>query len=321
MGCSKPAIIRSVVVLPQPDGPSIEKNSPRRMSKSASSTATNAPNRLVTWSISMTTSSGSPVSSLSASPPVSSGPAPGRVLGRAHPCTAGPRLADGTPRCKRRPADSVISTHDCNGIPCAIAVAQHNIVVEARHGRSRSSPMPDRELHRRHVGGRPRRGHRRGPEPGDRRGDRRGARAATPPTSTRRSRRPPAAFDAWGTTTPQGPQRGPAQGRRRDRGQPRRPQAARDAERAASPPRSSSSRSTSRSTTCASSPAAPGSSRARAAGEYLEEHTLVRCAATRSASSGRSRRGTTRSTWRPGSSARRSPPATRSCSSRPSSRR
>ena len=30
-GCSKPAIIRSVVVLPQPDGPSIEKNSPRRI--------------------------------------------------------------------------------------------------------------------------------------------------------------------------------------------------------------------------------------------------------------------------------------------------
>jgi hypothetical protein len=29
VGVSKPAIIRSVVVLPQPDGPSIEKNSPR----------------------------------------------------------------------------------------------------------------------------------------------------------------------------------------------------------------------------------------------------------------------------------------------------
>ena len=69
-GCSKPAIIRSVVVLPQPDGPSIEKNSPRRMSKCASSTATKAPNRLVTWSIEMTTSSGPPLSSVSASPPM-----------------------------------------------------------------------------------------------------------------------------------------------------------------------------------------------------------------------------------------------------------
>ena len=34
MGSSKPAIIRSVVVLPQPEGPSIEKNSPRSMAKS-----------------------------------------------------------------------------------------------------------------------------------------------------------------------------------------------------------------------------------------------------------------------------------------------
>ena len=30
VGRSKPAIMRSVVVLPQPDGPSIVKNSPRR---------------------------------------------------------------------------------------------------------------------------------------------------------------------------------------------------------------------------------------------------------------------------------------------------
>ena len=40
VGCSNPAIIRSVVVLPQPEGPSSEKNSPRPMAKSASSTAT-----------------------------------------------------------------------------------------------------------------------------------------------------------------------------------------------------------------------------------------------------------------------------------------
>jgi hypothetical protein len=31
VGCSKPAIIRSVVVLPEPNGPSIEKNSPSRV--------------------------------------------------------------------------------------------------------------------------------------------------------------------------------------------------------------------------------------------------------------------------------------------------
>ena len=45
------------------------------------------------------------------------------------------------------------------------------------------------------------------------------------------------------------------------------------------------------------------------------------CGATRSASSRRSRRGTTRSTWRRGRSGPRSPRATPSCSSRRSSRR
>ena len=40
VGSSKPAIIRSVVVLPEPDGPSIEKNSPSRTSRSMPSTAT-----------------------------------------------------------------------------------------------------------------------------------------------------------------------------------------------------------------------------------------------------------------------------------------
>ena len=33
VGISKPAIILSIVVLPQPDGPSSEKNSPLRMPK------------------------------------------------------------------------------------------------------------------------------------------------------------------------------------------------------------------------------------------------------------------------------------------------
>ncbi len=40
VGLSKPAIIRNVVVFPQPDGPSSEKNSPEAMVKSASLTAT-----------------------------------------------------------------------------------------------------------------------------------------------------------------------------------------------------------------------------------------------------------------------------------------
>ena len=49
-GDSKPASMRSVVVLPQPEGPSIEKNSPRAMAKCASCTATKAPKRFVTCS-------------------------------------------------------------------------------------------------------------------------------------------------------------------------------------------------------------------------------------------------------------------------------
>ena len=40
VGVSKPAIMRRVVVFPQPDGPSIEKNSPAPIEKSASDTAT-----------------------------------------------------------------------------------------------------------------------------------------------------------------------------------------------------------------------------------------------------------------------------------------
>ena len=40
LGCSKPAMIFSSVVLPHPDGPSSEKNSPRPIEKSARSTAT-----------------------------------------------------------------------------------------------------------------------------------------------------------------------------------------------------------------------------------------------------------------------------------------
>ena len=40
LGLSNPAIMRKVVVFPQPDGPSMEKNSPAAMEKSASATAT-----------------------------------------------------------------------------------------------------------------------------------------------------------------------------------------------------------------------------------------------------------------------------------------
>src|SRR4051794_39084942 len=44
VGSSKPAIIRSTVVLPDPDGPSNEKNSPGAMSRSMPATASTSPN-------------------------------------------------------------------------------------------------------------------------------------------------------------------------------------------------------------------------------------------------------------------------------------
>jgi hypothetical protein len=56
-GASKPAIMRSVVVLPQPDGPRREKNSPSAMASDTSSTARAAPAKtLVTRSSAMAAS-------------------------------------------------------------------------------------------------------------------------------------------------------------------------------------------------------------------------------------------------------------------------
>ena len=51
VGSSKPAIIRSNVVLPQPDGPSKTKNSPDKMSRLTLSTAVTLPKRLETLRI------------------------------------------------------------------------------------------------------------------------------------------------------------------------------------------------------------------------------------------------------------------------------
>ena len=53
VGSSKPAIMRSVVVFPQPEGPSIVKNSPSRIVNETSSTAQKSPNILVTASMTM----------------------------------------------------------------------------------------------------------------------------------------------------------------------------------------------------------------------------------------------------------------------------
>src|SRR3954471_15582177 len=56
VGSSKPPIIRSVVVFPQPDGPSMAKKLPRSISSERSSTATTSSKRFVTFS--MVTSAG-----------------------------------------------------------------------------------------------------------------------------------------------------------------------------------------------------------------------------------------------------------------------
>ena len=156
-------------------------------------------------------------------------------------------------------------------------------------------------------------------EPGDRRG-----RSPRSPSSgaadvDARSPRPPRRSPAWGRTTP-GAQREAARPRRRDRGQPRRAQDARDGTTSASRSRSSTSSSTSPSTTSASSPAPPAPWRPRPPAS-TSRTTPRCCGASRSAWSSASRRGTTRSTWPRGSSARRSPRATPSSSSRPSSPR
>ena len=73
-GRSKPAIMRSVVVLPEPDGPSIVKNSPRAMSRSTPSTAATSPYRFRRPTTRMSMSDGSCVSHATAASDSSTGP-------------------------------------------------------------------------------------------------------------------------------------------------------------------------------------------------------------------------------------------------------
>ena len=58
VGTSNPANIRSRVVLPHPEGPRSEKNSPRPMSRDTLSTARTAPKVLLTSAIEMIGSPG-----------------------------------------------------------------------------------------------------------------------------------------------------------------------------------------------------------------------------------------------------------------------
>src|SRR5438046_10228442 len=75
LGRSSPAIMRSRVVLPHPDGPSNTSSSPSRMDRSTPSTARESPNRLLRSRSSTPTTLGSPPP-----PPPPAPPPPPRFL-------------------------------------------------------------------------------------------------------------------------------------------------------------------------------------------------------------------------------------------------
>ena len=252
-------------------GRASRRTRPRRIPKSASSTATKSPKRLVTWSIAMTTSSQRSASRSAIARLAISG----RVPGACH------RSARHR-RCRRRCDTSrkripyreftILQRNPLRSAPTRGATSWPTNPPRTEG----ASAMADAELHRRRVARRPERRHRRGPEPGDRRGARRGAGERRRRRRRRGRRRGRRVRRRGRATTPRERSRDAAQGRRRDRGRPRR--------------RSSSSR-------CATS-ASPrsiiefemdltvdnwrffaGGARfleGRAAGEYLEEHTSFR---------------------------------------------
>ena len=96
VGCSKPPIIRRVVVLPQPDGPRRQKNSPSRTSRLMWSTAAASPNCLTT-STSRTSTSGTGLRLLR-SPPQRRHDGPQAPAGRG-----GRRIGPHGTRCQERP--------------------------------------------------------------------------------------------------------------------------------------------------------------------------------------------------------------------------
>ena len=176
-----PAIIRRVVVLPEPDGPSIEKNSPSRTSRSMPSTATTSPKRFSTASRRTATGdaaadarvggswSGSPSGTSKAAS--AGGPGPrSAALGCAALCRA-PRSVSRVSG--RRPVRCVIDFAPCS--PCS------------RLGPARASPPPSPWLA---VGRRRLRRRAAVADPADRarRRPRRRARSTSSPRTTRSCR-------------------------------------------------------------------------------------------------------------------------------------
>ncbi len=103
VGSSKPPIMRRVVVLPQPDGPSSEKNSPSRTSRSMWSTATTSPNFLTTSTSRTSTSVVTVASLLLASPEGCADRSPGDGASRGRWRASSARVHRRLPSCSRWP--------------------------------------------------------------------------------------------------------------------------------------------------------------------------------------------------------------------------
>ena len=270
VGCSNPAIIRRVVVLPQPDGPSIEKNSPCWMEKWASSTATKSWKRFVTWSISITAS---------LADVAIVGAWCDRVLGQLSPLAAGHRRLRPPAGVRKIRVESLGFGKRFNRLFTSLQRNRLRIGApwptmrrpDTLPARSNSGT---RELHRRIVRGGARRRHRRGRGPGHRRGHRHGRLERCRRRRPRRRRRDRGLRDLG---------HGDARGRGPRRSSPS-PTPSRATSTTSSSSRwttsasrrpSSSSSSTSPSTTSASSPVPPARMEAQAAGEYIEDHTSM----------------------------------------------
>src|SRR4051794_4979013 len=94
VGCSKPAIIRSVVVFPQPDGPRKETNSPFSALRLKSSTAIDGPKRFWTPSRTRKLIGWSPSASVAAANLEAAAPALARPTQQGDDAHGGPRQAE-----------------------------------------------------------------------------------------------------------------------------------------------------------------------------------------------------------------------------------
>src|SRR3954451_17435885 len=129
VGCSKPAIRRRQVVLPEPEGPSMAKNSPSATAKLTPSTARTSPKRRTTLSNSTAAAMGS-----------RSAPAQDRDVVR-HPAVVGHaagRLA-GALRDRGAPEVDALEVLRAVGL-AALGAEQLVALARGRHHRHRAEP-------------------------------------------------------------------------------------------------------------------------------------------------------------------------------------